>query len=123
MATRPGPGPTPADRSWTRVLQHLNARHPDTILFVARYTLARPDLVAATLEDIEGGDLLWSVTTATSQLSDRSHLTDAPSSAQGFREAFRTLLTAARAAAPGQQLTSLEADLAGRARDHLRRRI
>jgi hypothetical protein len=103
-------------RAWSPqpFLAHLNQRHPDTVLFLGRYLTDDWDLVAADLVDVHADRLTLSVTTTGSERSVTVTLPDPVTSRAEFLTAIRRFLTDARAARPGEPLTSLEADIAKR---------
>jgi hypothetical protein len=93
-------------------LRHLNRKHPDTVLFLARHAAGASDAVDAELlaADRKGVDI--AVRDATGSTTARLEF-DAPiSGASDLRVQVRGLLGKARQAAPDEPLTSLEEEAA-----------
>lgn len=86
--------------------RHLNARHPDTILFLARLAAGRPaaDAAELTVVDEAGGTLA----VRTAGETEAVRVAFPPVSGTDLRSRFGALLQATRAADPAGPLTSLE---------------
>jgi hypothetical protein len=102
-----------------KVLTHLNLKHADTVLFLAKHAAEVPDVVGAQLRvaDRDGVDL--SVQQASGSTTVRLEFSAAIEAVPDLRLQIRGLLGEAREAAPDEPLTSLEEEIAsggGRAR-------
>jgi hypothetical protein len=102
-------------------LIHLNQRHPDTVLFLTRHLATDPGLSAAEFIAVDGDQL----TVQVSSVGGSRNLTlplGAPvrSRSELLGELF-SILRAARAAGPGEPLTSLEMDIESRSSGSHRR--
>jgi hypothetical protein len=103
-----------AQRAWSprRFLDHLNQRHPDTVLFLARHLTAEPDAVAATLVDVDRALLTLRVETRDGPRTVTVPLPDPVRSRADLLLRLSEMLRTARAAAPHTALTSLESAIA-----------
>ena len=106
----------PGVRRWSpgAFLTHLNQRHPDTVLFLARQLAGDAGMQSAELVDVHADQLVlragtpWELATVSFTLSSL-----VGSRAELVAE-LRRILQIARTAAPDEPLTSLEADIASR---------
>ncbi len=100
------------------ILRHLNSRHPDTVLFLARHSAGIADALAAELvgADYEGIDM--SVKRALGSSTGRLQFGQPITAAAELRPQLRGLLIAARAAAPQEPLTSLEEEMSTSRANH-----
>lgn len=105
-------------RAWSPqpFLAHLNQRHPDTVLLLAQYLTGDPGLSAADLVDVEADQLTLRATAAGPPRTVTVSLPDPVASRAEFLTVLGCVLAYARAAAPAEPLTSLEADIAERSR-------
>lgn len=103
-------------RRWSprAFLTHLNQRHPDTVLFLARHLSARPGLEVAELVDVDADQLVLRLGTPDALATARFTLSTVVASRAELITELRRVLLMARAAAPEEPLTSLEADIASR---------
>jgi Protein of unknown function (DUF2470) len=95
-------------------LDHLNQRHPDTVLFLARHLTAEPDAVAAALVDVDGARLTVRLDTAEGRRIAAVPLPEPVRSRADLLPQLSEMLRTARAAAPNAPLTSLESQIAAR---------
>jgi Protein of unknown function (DUF2470) len=97
-----------------KVVKHLNGKHPDTVLFLARHAASVSDAVEAELlaVDLHGVDI--AVRQPLGSSTARLRFTAAIDAVPEFRLQFRELLNRARSAAPDEPLTSLEEVIASR---------
>jgi hypothetical protein len=98
-----------ADRQAAHLTRHLNQRHPDTVLFLARHAGGQIEATAAELLAVtEAG-----VTVATDASIEPVHIAfDEAASARGdVRSRLRRLLEVTRAATPDCPLTSSDRDM------------
>lgn len=95
-----------AQRQAMNLARHLNERHPDTALFLARFAAGQPDATAAQLLAVADTGLTLT-TNCTSAPVDVPFgtATDQPAD---VRSGTRALLVATRASHPHEPLTSLE---------------
>jgi hypothetical protein len=94
------------------VLRHLNRKHPDTVLFLARHAAGASDAIDAELVavDREGVDIAVRQPPGSSNV--RLQFTAAINAVPDLQLQLRALLGTARAAAPDEELTSLEEEIA-----------
>ena len=106
----------PDVRRWSprAFLIHLNQRHPDTVLFLARHLAGDSGMLLAELVDVHADQLVLRMG-APGEFTTISFTLDSvvASRAELVAELRRILLNA-RAATPDEPLTSLEADIASR---------
>lgn len=102
--------------SWSprAFLTHLNQRHPDTVLFLTRHLATDPGLSAAELIAVEGDQLTVQVCTVDVSRTVTLPLGAPVTSRSELLGQLFSVLRAARAAAPGEPLTSLEVDIESR---------
>ena len=93
-------------------LRHLNRKHPDTVLFLARHVAGASDAVDAELlgVDRDGVDIV--VRDGTGSTAARLEFGAPISDVPDLRIQLQGLLGKARHAAPDKPLTSLEAEIA-----------
>ena len=96
------PGPFPA---------HLNQRHPDTVLFLARHFVGDEQPTDAQLVGIKADQLVIEVTTTGGSRTVPLPLTAAVASRSELVDQLAAMLRAAREARPDAPLTSLEIDI------------
>ena len=102
-------------------LTHLNQRHPDTVLFLTRHLATDPGLSAAEFIDVDGDQLAVQVTGVGGSRNLMLPLEAPVRSRSELLTQLISILRAARSAAPGEPLTSLEVDLESRpSRSHHR---
>jgi hypothetical protein len=109
--------------SWSRraFLAHLNQRHPDTVLFLTRHFATDPGLSTAEFIDVAGDQLTVQVSTVGGSRNLMLPLEAPVRSRSELLTQLFSILRAARSAAPGEPLTSLEVDLESRpSRSHHR---
>lgn len=85
---------------------HLNDRHPDTVLFLARQAAGRGDAVAAELTGLDEDGMTLSVTSGGG--TEVVQVALPADSGVDLRGRFGALLRRTRAGAPDAPLTSLE---------------
>ena len=102
-------------RDWSPgpFLAHLNQRHPDTVLFLARHLTGDEHLTDAQLRRIQGTQLLIEVTGTDGSRTVPLTLTTAAASRSELVDQLAAFLRAAREASPDEPLTSLELDVSG----------
>ena len=102
-------------RDWSPgpFLAHLNQRHPDTVLFLARHFIGDEQPTDAQLVGIKGDQLVIGVTTTGGSRTVPLPLTAAVASRSELVDQIAAMLQAARAARPDEPLTSLEIDIPG----------
>lgn len=100
------------------ILRHLNGRHPDTVLFLARHAAGITDAVEAELVTANSDGVDIAVKRARGSSTCRLQFTEAIASMSELRLQIRGLMIAARAAAPQEPLTSLEEEMASRTPGH-----
>ena len=100
-------------RDWSPgpFLAHLNQRHPDTVLFLARHFIGDEQPTDARLVGIKGDQLLIGVTTTGGSRTVPLPLTAAVASRSELVDQMAAMLRAAREARPDEPLTSLEVDI------------
>jgi putative heme iron utilization protein len=96
-------------------LKHLNARHADTVLFLARHAAGVADAVDAELvaADADGVDI--AMRRARGSSTARLQFTAPIDAMPDLRSQLLRFLDMARAAAPDEPLTSLEEEITGHA--------
>jgi hypothetical protein len=99
-------------RDWSPgpFLAHLNQRHPDTVLFLARHFIGDEQPTDAQLVGINGDQLVIGVTTTGGSRTVPLPLTAAVASRSELVDQLAAMLRAAREA-PDEPLTSLEVDI------------
>ena len=102
-------------RGWSPgpFLAHLNQRHPDTVLFLARHLTGDEQLTDAQLRRVQGMQLLIEVTRTDGSRTVPLTLTTAATSRSELVDQLAAILRAAREASPDEPLTSLELDVSG----------
>ena len=100
-------------RDWSPgpFLAHLNQRHPDTVMFLARYLIGDEQPTDAQLVGIKGDQLMIGVTTTGGSRTVPLPLTAAVASRSELVDQLAAMLRAAREARPDEPLTSLEVDI------------
>jgi hypothetical protein len=100
-------------RDWSPgpFLAHLNQRHPDTVMFLARHLIGDEQPTDAQLVGIKGDQLLTGVTTTGCSQTVPLPLTTAVASRSELVDQIAAMLRAAREARPDEPLTSLEVDI------------
>jgi uncharacterized protein DUF2470 len=93
------------------VLKHLNGKHPDTVLFLARHAAGVVEAVDAELLDVDRDGLDIAVRQASGSSTARLQFTAAINAVPDLRLQLRGLLATARAAAPNEPMTSLEEEI------------
>ena len=103
-------------RRWSprAFLTHLNQRHPDIVLFLARHLAGDPGMQFAELVDVHADQLVLRTGTPGELAAISVPLGAVVGSRAELVAELRRILLAARAAAPGEPLTSLEADISSR---------
>jgi hypothetical protein len=106
-------------RDWSPglLLAHLNQRHPDTVLFLARHLTGDEHLTDAQLRRVQGMQLLIEVTRTDGSRTVPLTLTTAAASRSELVDQLAAILRAAREASPDEPLTSLELDVSGHGGD------
>jgi Protein of unknown function (DUF2470) len=102
-----------------KMLTHLNLKHADTVLFLARHATEAPDVIGAQLRVADRDGIDISVRQASGPTTVRLEFSAAIEAVPDLRLQIRGLLGEAREAAPHEPLTSLEEEIAsggGRAR-------
>jgi putative heme iron utilization protein len=94
------------------MLNHLNGKHADTILFVARHAAGVPDAIGAELVAVDPDGVDLAVRNARASSIARLEFDAAISGVPDFQLQLRGLLATARSAAPDEPLTSLEEQIA-----------
>lgn len=94
------------------VLKHLNGKHADTVLFLARHVAGASDAVEAQLFAVDPDGVDLAVRQALGSSTARLQFTAAINAVPDFQLQLRGLLATARAAAPDEPLTSLEEQIA-----------
>ena len=102
-------------RDWSPgpFLAHLNERHPDTVLFLARHLTGDEYLTAARLRRVQGTQLLIEVTRTDRSTTVPLTLRAAAASRSELVDQLAAILRDAREARPDESLTSLELDVSG----------
>lgn len=100
-------------RDWSPgpFLVHLNQRHPDTVLFLARHLTGDEQLSDAQLVGSEGPQLIVVVTSPDGSRTVSQPLKAAVRSRSDLVDQLAAMLRAARKARPDEPLTSLEVDI------------
>lgn len=106
----------PTVRRWSpqAFLTHLNQRHPDTVLFLARHLTGDSGMHFAELVDIHADELVLRTGTPGKFATVKFTLGSVVASRAELVTELRRILLIARAAAPDEPLTSLEANIASR---------
>ena len=94
-------------------VEHLNANHADTVLFVARHLTSTPDLVDAEFGAVDSGGVELTVVEGGSARVVRVDFDGVVASAGDVQVQMFGHLAAAREADPDGALTSLEREMAG----------
>ena len=94
------------------ILKHLNRRHADTVLFLARRAARVSDAVDAELIAVDREGVTMAVRQTAGSTTARLPFTAAIDSVPDLRFQLRHLLGKARADAPSEPLTSLEEEIA-----------
>lgn len=89
-------------------LAHLNQRHPDTILFLARTVAGQPDAASAQIATVEGNQIVFDVRTADRHLTVGVRTPSSVTSRQDLVTQIARLLRQGRSTSPEDALTSLE---------------
>jgi Protein of unknown function (DUF2470) len=99
-------------RDWSPgpFLAHLNQRHPDTVMFLARHFIGDEQPTDAQLVGIKDDQLMIGVTTAGGSRTVPLPLTAAVASRSELVDQIAAMLRAAREARPDEPLTSVEVD-------------
>src|ERR687892_54482 len=92
-------------------LLHLNRRHCDTVLFLARHAAGAYDAVDAELRRVDRDGVVITVRDATGSSTARLEFVAPINHVSDFRSQLRRLLNKAREAAPDEPLTSLEEEI------------
>ena len=92
----------------------MNQRHPDTVLFLARHVAGDPEMPFAELVDVHADQLLLRTGTPGELATVSLPLGSTVTSRAEMVAELRRILLVARAAAPDDPVTSLEADIASR---------
>jgi putative heme iron utilization protein len=93
-------------------LQHLNRKHPGTVLFLARHAAGASDAVDAELLAVDRDGVDIEVRAALGSTTTRLEFTAPINAASDLRHQLQGLLAEARVAAPDDPLTSLEEEIA-----------
>ena len=103
-------------RRWSprAFLTHLNQRHPDTVLFLARHLAGDPGVQFAELVDVHANQLVLRTGTPGELATVSVALASVVTSRAELVAELRNILLIARAVAPDEPVTSLEAELASR---------
>jgi hypothetical protein len=96
------------------VLKHLNRKHPDTVLFLARRAAAASDAIDAELVAVDRDGVDIAVRQPQGSSTVRLPFTAAINAVPDLKLQLRDILGNARAAAPDEPLTSLEEKIASR---------
>ena len=103
------------------VLRHLNGKHPDVVLFLARHAAGASDAIDAALVAVDRYGVDITVRQETGSRTARLPFSAAIDAVPDLQRQLRAFLDQARAAAPDEPLTSLELLIASRAsRPHRR---
>jgi hypothetical protein len=94
------------------VLRHLNRKHPDTVLFLARRAAGVSDALDAELQAVDRDGVDITVRQAQGSTTVRLDFPAPINAAPDLRLQLRGLLGTAREAAPDEPLTSLEEEIA-----------
>jgi Protein of unknown function (DUF2470) len=100
-------------RDWSPgpFLSHLNQRHPDTVMFLARHLIGDEQPTDAQFVGIKCHQLMIGVTTTGGSRTVPLPLTAAVASRSELVDQIAAMLRAAREARPDEPLTSLEVDI------------
>ncbi len=93
------------------LLKHLNRKHADTVLFLARHAGGVSDGVAAELHTVDRNGVEIMVRQPQGSTTARLPFSERIDTAPDLRHQVRDLLAKARAAAPDEPLTSLELEM------------
>lgn len=99
-------------KSAENVVRHLNRKHPDTVLFLARRAAGVTDAVDAELHTVDREGVDIAVRQAQGSTTVRLDFPTPINAVPDVRLQLRSLLHKARQAAPDDPLTSLEAEIA-----------
>ena len=100
----------------TNFLRHLNAKHADTVLFLATHGIGGPDVISAELLAVDPDGIEVSVAGSTGPTRTvRLPFAEPVDSVAGVRKQLGALLRSARNAAPDGPRTSLEQQIASHA--------
>jgi hypothetical protein len=91
-----------------KVLKHINGKHADTVLFLARHAAGVSDAIEAKLLAVDPDGVDIAVRHPLGSSTARLQFTAAIDAVPELRLQLRVLLAKARAAAPDEPLTSLE---------------
>lgn len=94
------------------VLKHLNGKHADTVLFLARHAAGVSDAMGAELVAVDPDGVDLAVRQPLGSRTARLQFNAAINGVPDFQLQLRALLTTARAAAPDEPLTTLEEQIA-----------
>jgi len=94
------------------VPKHLNAKHADTVLFLARHAAGVSDAMGAELVAVDPDGVDLAVRQPLGSRAARLQFNTAINGVPDFQLQLRAFLTTARAAAPDEPLTSLEEQIA-----------
>jgi hypothetical protein len=103
-------------RAWSPqpFLNHLNQRHPDTVLFLARHLADEAGVAAAALVDVDGDRLTVRVDTADGRRTMTVPLPRPVQSRADLLPQLLEMLRMARTGTPTVPLTSLESVIEAR---------
>jgi putative heme iron utilization protein len=101
-----------AARSVENVLNHLNRKHADTVLFLARRAAGVSDAVGAEVVSVDRDGVDIAVRQAHGSTTARLEFSAPIDAAPDVRLRLRDLLGRARQAVPDEPLTSLEEEIA-----------
>jgi putative heme iron utilization protein len=97
-----------AARQATNLARHLNERHPDTVLFLARYAAGHRQATTANLLSVDTDGITLTIDGSEQEVRVPFDTAIASSQTADARSRLRRLLEATRAANSGIPLTSLE---------------
>ena len=103
-----------AAKSVENVLKHLNHKHPDTVLFLARRAASVSDAVEAEMVSVDRDGVDIAVRQARGWTTTRLEFNAPINVAPDLRLRLRDVLGEARQATPDEPLTSLEEEIASR---------
>jgi Protein of unknown function (DUF2470) len=103
-------------RSVENVLKHLNRKHPDTVLFLARRAAGVSDAVHAEMVSVDRNGVEIAVRQAQGSTTARLEFNSPINAAPDLRLRLRDLLGKARQSSPDAPLTSLEEEIASQKR-------
>jgi hypothetical protein len=101
-------------RSAENLLKHLNRKHPDTVLFLARRASGVSDAVHAELLVVDRDGVDIAVRQAQGSTTARLEFTEPINAVPDVRLRLSDLLSMAPQVAPDEPLTSLEEEIASR---------